>query len=1112
MVSPPGPASGVRTSLKGGTNVVGFFKRMISPMAPAVRDGNVADADSVRRFCRVLGVWVLVLTVFQAVGVPFIFVRKSASAWLGGIELLATLAAYWLARRGRWRVGCWILLTVNWSIVTFLAAFSGGLVSIIPIYYVVISVASGWLIGKRAVFLFSGLSCVAGTVMTVWGAVAGDLPKLFPEPPAAAWLNFVIAMTLVTVPYSEVLRSLGRTVSLTERQGAQLRSTAETLRDTEAQRLAIFKASRDAMFLAEIEAGVLVDANPAAEVLCGRSLEEIRSLHHTQLHPPGSAERARRGFEKASHDQGLAEGQVLHKDGRLIPVEIVASELASPDGRRLLLGVFRDTTERTAAQHALWRSEERFRQVAESAGEFIWEVDADGLYTYASPVVEQILGYSPEEVVGKKYFYDFFAPETRERMKAAAFEEFARHGLFRAFPNSNVRKDGRTVILETSGVPVIDATGRLLGYRGADTDVTERKRAEEVLAASEEKYRALVEATDTGYLILDEEGRVVDANREYVRLSGHRELGEILGRSVIEWTAAHEQQTNAEAVARCVKDGFIRNLVVDYVDRNNRVTPVEINAKVIGDGNSIRIISLCRDVTERKRAEQHLQASEARLLEAQRLAKVGSWEVDVETDRLQWSSEMFRIYGMSDPAPSNFPALLSHILPEDRARLLEADRQVRSNISPAHIEYRVVRPDGDVRSVHSIFEAIRNDQGKLVRIAGATQDITDRRRAEEQAAARQKLETVGTLASGIAHDFNNLLGGILAQSELALDEFAAGREPGEELQAIQRAALRGSEIVRQLMTYAGKESEALELADLSRIVREMIELVQVSVSKQAVVEVDLAEGLPAVRVSPAQLRQVVLNLVTNASDAIGDRRGVIRVATSRVAVDRDSSSSALEPMAEGDYLRLEVSDTGRGMSPETQARVYDPFFTTKTGGHGLGLAVVQGIVRGLRGAIQLASEPGKGTTVSVLLPCAEAVAGTSREPASSTEAPAPPSRGATVLVVEDEDPLRQAIVRRLRSTGFEVLEAADGRTAIDLLRADGGKIDLILLDMTIPGPSSHQVVAEAAQARPDVRVVLTSAYSQEMVTANMNEPQIRDFVRKPFQLGDLVQTLRNAMS
>ena len=288
------------------------------------------------------------------------------------------------------------------------------------------------------------------------------------------------------------------------------------------------------------------------------------------------------------------------------------------------------------------------------------------------------------------------------------------------------------------------------------------------------------------------------------------------------------------------------------------------------------------------------------------------------------------------------------------------------------IEFRIVRPSGDVRTVVCTAEVLLDEDGSPERMFGACQDVTDARRAQEESFARQKLESLGTLASGIAHDFNNLLGAVLAQTELAMAELGPGSDANEELNSIRDVAIRGSEIVRQLMIYAGKESDVLEPVDVSKAVQGMLGLLKVAVSRHVALVTDLGEDLPAVRARGAQLSQIVMNLVVNASDALGDRDGVIRVTTRHVTIGQ--AEAITKTLAAGDYVQLEVSDTGCGMSPETQAKIFDPFFTTKFSGRGLGLAVVQGIVRSLHGAIQVASEAGKGTTFQVLLPCAEPAA------------------------------------------------------------------------------------------------------------------------------------------
>ena len=996
---------------------------------------------------------------------------------------------------------------------------------------------------------------------------------------------------------------------------------------------AVMDAVRDAIFLADCETGMIVDANPAAEALVGRTLSELRSLHHTELHPPENRENVQRGFAEHVRNPGVRDRSVLHKDGRRIPVEISTSHFTSPDGRPLLIGVFRDITESSAAREALRRSEERLRQVAEAAGAFVWEVDSKGLYLYANQLAEQILGYTPEEIVGKLHFYDLFVPETRGEMKAAAFEVFGRREPFRAFLNWNVRKDGAVVALETTGTPVLDADGTLLGYRGADTDVTERMRTEAALRESEERFRNMADTAPVMIWVSGPDKLCTFFNKPWLDFTGRileHELGdgwaagvhpEDLERCLATYSSSFDAQRSFRVEYRLRRaDGQYRWIIDHGIPRYR-------------EGEFTGYIGSCIDVTERKLMEDRLRANEAQLKDAQRLAKVGSWELDVAADSIRWSDEMFRIFGLTDETPSNFSALLNRLHPNDRQKLLETDHKVRSSPGPAGVEYRILRPDGEVRFVRSIIEAIRNDRGALVRIVGATQDITeevkarellreseqrlktaermthvgnwtwdiktnhvawseeifrifgrpenyapsfegfleaiaphdrtrtqeaiqeciaarrggsielqvarpggelrtitctseilldeegspallfgacqdvtDARRVQAESFARQKLESVGTLAGGIAHDFNNLLGGVLAQVELAQAELAAGSNPEDELNGIRNVALRGSEIVRELMIYAGKESEVPGLVDVSLAIEQMLELLKVLVSKHARLDTNLGRSLPAVRGSAAQIRQIVMNLVTNASEAIGGQEGLIRMTTTCTPSDRAEAIS--KGLADGEWLLLEVSDTGCGMTPETQARVFDPFFTTKSAGHGLGLAVVHGLVRNLGGAIHLKSEPGIGTTFQVFLPCAGASSQTTPSPAPLPESAPSPGPVATVLVVEDEDPLRQAMAKMLRKMDYEVLEAANGSSAIDLLRSRAAEIDLVLLDVTIPGPSSQEVVAQAAQLRPDLKVLLASAYSEEMAFATVRSPLVRGFIRKPFPFADLVQKLR----
>ncbi len=429
---------------------------------------------------------------------------------------------------------------------------------------------------------------------------------------------------------------------------------------------------------------------------------------------------------------------------------------------------------------------------------------------------------------------------------------------------------------------------------------------------------------------------------------------------------------------------------------------------------------------------------------------------------------------------------------------------------PDHLEY-IRELEARLNAAEEDLRALRNGRGdgEAPYRAGVL-NISDIKRVRQEDLARQKLESVGTLASGIAHDFNNLLGSVLASTELALAEVDDGQSPAENLHRIRDVAVRGAEIVRQLMIYAGEESPVCESVDVSSVVDEMLELLKISTGKQVTLKTSLGKGLPPVPANPAQIRQVVMNLVINAAEAIGEGAGVIEVATSKVAIGCADLSTDTERLAAGDYVRLSVSDTGRGMTQAEQSRIFDPFFTTKTAGHGLGLAVVQGIVRILGGAIRLASTPRGGTTFRILLPCAgKTVAESAKQPATIAAKGQRPSQASVViLVIEDEDTLRNTVSKLLRKAGHSVMQAENGSTGLDLLRTHPRDVGVMLLDVSLPGMPSREVLRQARHLVPDLKVILTSAYSEERVTASFAGAKFDGFVRKPYRLADLTAALR----
>jgi CheY-like chemotaxis protein/two-component sensor histidine kinase len=378
-------------------------------------------------------------------------------------------------------------------------------------------------------------------------------------------------------------------------------------------------------------------------------------------------------------------------------------------------------------------------------------------------------------------------------------------------------------------------------------------------------------------------------------------------------------------------------------------------------------------------------------------------------------------------------------------------------------------------------------------MCGTCQDVTEARRAQEEAVARQKLESLGVLAGGIAHDFNNLLGSISVQSELLMGELQDSQSR-ESVAKIESLAARASEIVRQLMVYAGQEDATAELVDLAAVVREMLPLMNVSAAKNAVFELHAPDGLPMIRVNVTQVRQVLLNLVTNASEALGGKQGVITVRLSEI---RSRGPFVDQKAPDGHCLRLEVSDTGCGMTDQIRAGIFDPFFTTKGAGRGLGLAAVQGIIRRQGGHISVESSPGHGSRFEIIFPCATEleqvpIDGELVRPVESAE-----RFTGTVLMVEDEETLRRGVAKLLRARGFNVLEAADGTAAMEVFRSHASEVDVVVLDVTLPGLSGQKVLQTLREIRPAIRVIITSAYGKHQALATMKRRRLNRIYESP---------------
>ena len=450
---------------------------------------------------------------------------------------------------------------------------------------------------------------------------------------------------------------------------------------------------------------------------------------------------------------------------------------------------------------------------------------------------------------------------------------------------------------------------------------------------------------------------------------------------------------------------------------------------------------------------------------------------------------------------------LGHNLKECYVTRRESERME----SEGYTTCTLLSRNGDPQTIEEGWSPIKgrnsSEDGHVI----VFRDVAEKRNLERQVQQAQKLESLGVLAGGIAHDFNNILMAVLGHAELALEKISPMSPARGDLTDIATAARHAADLCRQMLAYAGKSSFALERVGLRDLVEEMAHLLKTSISKKAILNLNLERGLPPIQADPSQVRQIAMNLIINASEAIGDKSGVITVSVGATRCDEEylRKTELREDLVPGLYVHLEVTDTGGGMGAETRSRIFDPFFSTKFTGRGLGLAAVLGIVRAHKGALKVYSEPGKGTTFKILFPAFEDTVGGARtnDPSHLTD-----WRGkGTILLVDDEESLIALGARMLEHLGFTVLTAADGLQAVDLYRERGKEIDLVLMDLTMPHMDGAEAFSELRRLNPDVRVVLASGYSHEDVASRFAGKGIDGVLQKPYTLAKLRETLAGLM-
>lgn len=617
--------------------------------------------------------------------------------------------------------------------------------------------------------------------------------------------------------------------------------------------------------------------------------------------------------------------------------------------------------------------------------------------------------------------------------------------------------------------------------------------------------RAMVmESMNDPVIVLDDLDRVLDMNPAAQRFS-----------------AGHWSDHHGEPIDRVFPDR--PDLITKLGDRreaveevtlveggNHRQFDMRISPLHDWSGRFTGRVVVLRDISARKRAEEANRASQSQYRALMQQASDGIYVSDPEGRIVAANARGCELVGCTEAeliGRSVHDFLTAEEILNDPMELdeLKSGKRVLK-------ERRVRHKDGTLIPVE--VSATMLADGRFQAIA---RDITDRKRAEEerrrleaQIQHTQKLESLGVLAGGIAHDFNNLLVGVMGNAGLALLETPIDSPARPYVEQVENASKRASELCRQMLAYSGRGTFDVKPFDLGALVREMVKLLDVSISKKVSLQFVITDNLPAVEGDAAQIQQVVMNLITNASEAIGVESGTVTVRIGVVEATRSLLSKSIlnEDLPEGRYARLDVRDSGVGMDPQTRARIFDPFFSTKFTGRGLGLSAVLGIVRSHRGAIFVESELGTGTEVSVLLPITD-------RPVARRFASSPEDRfvgKGTILVVDDEDTVRVVASRILHRHGFEVLTACNGREGVELFRAHADKVRVILLDMTMPEMSGEEALREILEIRPQAPIILSSGYNDLEDAQSFEGSGNSVFLQKPYGPRELVEKVRELIT
>lgn len=797
------------------------------------------------------------------------------------------------------------------------------------------------------------------------------------------------------------------------------------------------------------------------------------------------------------------------RDGSSFPVEYSAHPILENGETTGTVLTFTDITERKRLERKVAVREQWLNSFFTGAPAGLLLLDNELRYVHINETLAQMNGPMVAEHLGRTV--QEVVPQLAREMVPALQKV-----LFTGRPLLNIEVSGETPRDPgarrhwiASFFPLFGEEGRVQGVGGIVVEISDRKRAEEVLRESERRFRDMLGNVELIAMTLDKDGIVTFCNDYLLRLTGWKRE-EVIGS---DWFSKFLPES-----AAYVKKLFFETIEAAAIPRHHenpiktkegQLREITWNNTMLRDtnGNIVGTASIGEDITERKWAEQALRESERKFRQLAETIEEVFWITNPEKTKILYISPGYeKIWGRSVESVYNSPqSWIEAIHPEDRERVTQSalTRQISGGFDES---YRIIRPDGEERWIRDRAFPLRDETG-VYRIVGIAEDITERKKLEAQFLRAQRMESIGTLAGGIAHDLNNVLAPILMATDVLRDKLT-DKDSQDLIETVMNAAQRGAEMVRQVLTFSrGIEGKRVDI-QFRHLVKEIANIIRQTVPKSIEVKTHVPEGLWTVQGDATQLHQVLMNLSVNARDAMPSG-GKLTIEVSNLFVDANFARMNLDATP-GPHIVLSVKDTGSGMSASVRERIFDPFFTTKgpDKGTGLGLSTVCGIVKSHGGFISVYSERGVGSEFKVFLP---ASGGQRQEAPQQQTCFKPHGKGELILVVDDEAAIRSTTKKALETAGYTTTLAENGAQAVALFSLRVDEIKLVLTDMAMPVMDGAAAIQALRTLAPKLKIVATSGFDARERSIENGGLNADYFLHKPFTAEDLLKTVRNVL-